>query len=71
MYLKKRHIFSVALFLCDRAQRSLKPLRFLLTKLNKEALFMRNLITHFQTFTRDMSVGVILMCAFCRLGSSL
>ena len=38
------------------------PLRFLLTKLNKEAIFMWNMITHFLTFTGGMSAGVVLMC---------
>ena len=38
------------------------PLRFLLTNLNKEAIFMWNMITHFLTFTGGMSAGVVLMC---------
>lgn len=33
-----------------------------LTKLNKEAIFMWNMITHFLTFTGGMSAGVVLMC---------
>ena len=37
-------------------------MRFLITKLNKEAIFMWNLITHFLTFIGGLSVGVVLMC---------
>lgn len=37
-------------------------MRFLITKLNKEAIFMWNMITHFLAFTGGMSASVVLMC---------
>ena len=37
-------------------------MRFLITKLKKEAIFMWNMITHFLAFTGGMSASVVLMC---------